>query len=186
MESVSCYCQEIPVFPLTPALPFMWLWLFLHELIIQDRFFILWLNRIFIPFLLLPHTHLCERAQSAASLHQSLSSHWFSSVLKWCLNTTWVAWCLLSIHLPFPSLFLSLSHHLSPLLPSSQHCAGNLWQWQTPTRKPAILILLCISIMEQLDMKAVLSGPSWLTACCTPSVNRETKEKEVGRWNWFG
>lgn len=43
-------------------------------------------------------------------------------------------------------------------LPSPQHRAVNLRQWQTPTSKSAILIPLCISIMEQLDMRALLSG----------------------------
>lgn len=65
-------------------------------------------------------------------------------------------------------------------LPSSQHRAVNLRQWQTPTSKSAILIPPRISIMEQLDMKALLSGPSWLTVCCIPSVNREKKEKKWG------
>ena len=84
--------------------------------------------------------------------------------------------CFVSLKNPlFSSLFSFSSHPLIPALPSSRHRAVNLRQWQTPTRKPAILIPLCISIMEQLDMRALLSGPSWLTACCIPSVNKEKR-----------
>lgn len=84
--------------------------------------------------------------------------------------------CFVSLKNPlFSSLFSLSSHLLIPALPSSRNRAVNLRQWQTPTRKPAILIPLCISIMEQLDMRALLSGPSWLTACCIPSVNKEKR-----------
>lgn len=106
-----------------------------------------------------------------------------SRIISWaakcCLSTTWVA--LFSLKYPlFPSLFSFLSHPLIPAMPSSQHRAANLRQWQTPTRKPAILIPLCISIMEQLDMRALLSGPSWLTPCCLPSVSRERSGETQG------
>lgn len=115
-----------------------------------------------------------------------------SSAPNCYLSATWLALFSLSIHPLFPSFS---SHPLIPPLPFSLHRAVNLRQWQTPTRKRVILIPLCISIMEQLDMKALLSGPSWLTACCIPSVNRETEGKKwgdtggvqkEGRGQWFG
>lgn len=136
-------------------------------------------------------TRLCKSPQHFLFL-SPLQDHLLSPP-KFCLSTTWVALFSLK-YPPFPSLFSFLSHPLIPALPSSQHRAVNRRQWQTPTRKPAILIPLCISIMEQLDMRALLSGPSWLTACCIPSVNRERGkevgrhkgEKEGGKWLWFG
>lgn len=161
----------------------------------SHRFFILWLNMIFIPSPILPPTHLSEGAhktlyvsspETQTRLCKKKSSTFLffhlSRIISWalkcCLSTTWVA--LFSRKHP-PSSFLLNPHSHPPLaLPSTRHRAVNLRQWQTPTRKPAILIPLCISIMEQLDMRALLSGPCWLTACCIPSVNGERGE-EVGR-----
>lgn len=34
---------------------------------------------------------------------------------------------------------------------------------------------LCISIMERLDMRVLLSGPHWPAACCISSVNKERR-----------
>lgn len=102
---------------------------------------------------------------------------------KYCLSITWVALFLLKYQL-FPSSFLT-----HPLILAFPSWILNLRQWQTPTRKQAILIAPCISIMEQLGMRALLSGPSLLSACCIPSVNgvrRGERKKEGGRGLWLG
>lgn len=158
----------------------------------RHRFFTLWLNMIFIPFSILLPTQLCEEAHKTLFISSPESHLRYIYIFfflppttlgssleppKCCLSTTWLA--LFSPKYP-STVPLPLSLRLFPLIPPSRHCAVNLRQWQTLTRKPAISIPLCISITEQLDMKALLSGPSWLTVRRVPSVNRETEGKKWG------
>lgn len=195
------YCQEILPFPSVPSLsthlnpasltvPPWNPWINNSS----HRFFTLWLNRKFIPYPILPATHLSEGAHKTLCLF-TWDSETRKSPQQFSLPLTALGSSLepqnvvsaplellcflLSIHPLFPSCS-SLSQ------PSSRHESENLRQWQTLTAEPAILVPLCISIMEQLDMETLLSGCSLHTECFETSVNRETGERstEAGGEGW--
>lgn len=99
--------------------------------------------------------------------------------------------CFLLTILYSPTSSPSYPTLASLALPSPQHRAVNLRQWQTPTSKSAILIPFCISIMEQLDMRALLSGGPLgsLRVASHPSVEKKGKKwgyTRGGRKEWGG